>query len=435
MRTKSAFIWLWIFILLIGCTPAVEDVEPTAVSTTSQSQPTAITTLVSTATAVPTTQPAPTPTATPITIPLPAWLSDPATPVVVSAIKAGIYDETLHLHFLNLETGEAFELPLAEGRRDLVYQWETNTLFSYWQSIPDTDPKAWEHTALDLTTGIIIQKLEDAPMKDRRLSPDGQHLARMEWISPWDVEEGEPFGMQMLHIEDVNGNIVTLDDPVEPEFDNDRPDLKWSPDGRYLMVIHRHQDNPDVYEFCTITTFFTNQGELVGSYDGLHGDWATDGSSRVQYRSFGEICWFDVAVGSETSCNGASSRWADERGYTTDKYQLSPDGTRLSFIYWRTPPALLDGFDSGVCFVQLSDDAVVCPTDAVADTFPEANGPYLLEANWSPNGEFLQILVDPGGLSSSDRTMMAMAVIAADGSNFFWLGPAYWGDSVAKWRP
>ena len=84
--------------------------------------------------------------------------------------------------------------------------------------------------------------------------------------------------------------------------------------------------------------------------------------------------------------------------------------------------------------MTLETGAVTCPTDEYAELLLNEYGISVLEAHWSPDGRFLQLLLDPGGPGSDDRTESSIAVIDVDGSRFSWRGDIYWTDDPV-WRP
>ncbi|MCP4421624.1 MAG: hypothetical protein GY805_33850 [Chloroflexi bacterium] len=337
--------------------------------------------------------------------------------------------------FFDADSRDQFTLPIPFESSNFGFAWADATHFSFWLSSTVNDLPYLVHYTLNTTTGELSIFEGEASVNNRLVSPGGRFRVHLEWTAWWDVEEGEQYGTESITIEAVDGTIIELEDPFAGEYDTSHPLTEWSVDGNFLSITHFHTadfENPSVQNS---TTIFDNQGNLLATLDGVRGNWAKGGSGYFQYQDWqqgGLFCLVEVTT-NQTECH--KPVWRDVANSSTFSYQLSPGGSQLSFAYWRGANNLLyDGFDGGLCLMILETEEVTCPTDEYAEALLNEYGMSVLEGNWSPDGRFLQLLLDPGGPSSDDRTQSSLAIINADGSRFSWLGDIYWTDDPV-WRP
>lgn len=129
-------------------------------------------------------------------------------------------------------------------------------------------------------------------------------------------------------------------------------------------------------------------------------------------------CILDVSTDSFT-CLDQIGVWREEQKVETFNYKWSPDGSKVGFIYWT------ESSEGGFCYIELVSTVIICPivtedlqVDEYLEQFPSHGIPRLLHVqdyDWSPDGKYIVLLVDPAPPGSDDGAQEALAVIDSAG--------------------
>jgi hypothetical protein len=402
--------------------PPTATNTPTPLPPTTSPTPTATTT--TTPLATPTRRPSPTPrpsvTPTVSFYTLPAWVTDPEAAVLLTSSLHSSSREPSTVVLLNAETGEWFDLLQTEG---------------YWQV-------EWRQAETGLTLIYADNYVAQVNIFTGRVNylstsdafPPGLDAPGGRYVADWTGERG----MEVVTIEDKNsGQVVTLEDPFNGRY-AERTRIDWSADGALLSVLRYDFDEERVTPPLTGLAIYTADGRLYRYYTNVRiWSWAADGSYRLltyvgDYFENGEPCILDIQVNT-TECLGEVAAWRTANGIEkTGYYEWLPDGSSLSFIYWDHASGR-----TGLCVTGLANRQIDCPVNegvfAPAVIGAEVGGrAWLVGYEWSPDGRYLWLQVDPFGPESDDRTLTQLATVASDGTNFRVWGFGGW---FAEWRP
>lgn len=369
----------------------------------------------------PTRTPTPSPTPTPDHFDLPTWLADPNITVLATIIGYGYEERTIS--FLNLDTSERFDLPLPPWVRDLTWgQDNQGTYFEYEikESIRNTITTI-AIARVYLTTGEIAY-LEPPPAGSGRIdpSPNGRHQTRI-------------MSDETITLENIQtGETINLEDPFHGRYP-DSVNARWSSGGDLLAVVRYDFNIP--FETTGGLTIYTVEGTIYRQYEGILSlNWAPDTTNRILYGendSDEHYIPCILTTSDNTSvCFSAVADWAELRGVATGGYTWSPDASEVSFIYWSYYPDL-----GGLCVLDLSSTEITCPiTEQTMGGGAESevyDPTYVVRYQWSPDGRYFWLLIDPFGPESDDRSFSEIATMARDGSQYVVWGSGHEG----FWRP
>lgn len=369
----------------------------------------------------PTRTPTPSPTPTPDHFDLPTWLANPNVTVLATIIGYGYEDGTMS--FLNLDTSERFDLPLPPWVRDLTWgQDDRGSYFEYEikESIRNTVTTI-AIARVYVTTGEIAY-LEPPLAGSGRVdpSPNGRHQTRVT-------------SDETITIEDTQtGQIISLEDPFRGKYP-DSVDARWSPGGDLLAVVYYDFSIP--FQAMGGLAIYTVEGTVYRQFEGiLSVNWAPDNTYRILYGQTdadGHYIPCILTTADNTSaCFSAVADWGELQGVETGGYTWSPDAGQISFIYWSDYPDL-----GGLCVMELIGTEITCliteQTMGGGDESEVYDPTYVVRYQWSPDGRYLWLLIDPFGPGSDDRSYSEIATIARDGSQY-----QVWGSGhEAFWRP
>jgi hypothetical protein len=406
-------------------TPTATALSPTSTPTATQPLSTATSTPEATATIRPTLTPRPSstprPTATPVRYDLPSWLSDPQAIVVMALTRTLSGDESF-ITFSNLVTGERFDLPALDERSlDLHwYQDETGTYFEQGRYLVSGGPNP-TIKQVNIATGELrlLPPLSDNADK-AIVAPGGQYAIRI---------TNEPAPQTLIMEGRESGQATVLPDPFNGRYSS-FVEVNWSPAGDFLAALRyafgKRGTPPDMG-----LVIYRTDGTIFRWYDGFRGNtWLSDNSYRILYSidiGYGHYqpCILDVLAGT-SDCLNEVFTWSVEQQREPGSYQWLPSGQGVSFAAW--------DFGSNLCIITLATREISCPIDAeiLAPAKLDAEAAtFIKRYQWSPDGRYLWLIVDPWGPGSDDATSSQIATAAADGSQFQLLGYGHEG----LWRP
>jgi hypothetical protein len=414
-------------------TPTTVALRPSATPTpfqTATTQNTALPTLTNTPTAIPshtptrTPRPSPTATATPLThYALPDWIDDPDAPVVLAHIGHPEVDDGV-ISLFNLLTNE---------RWDLLSNPSSNWANAGWNQIEDD---------------VYIELAYSSS------SPDGARLVRVAIpdgeISQWPAR---PFGwysndgrslIQFIREPNIPVQAImttsfelgqdtleglSLSDPFNGRYDN-YVEAVWSPDDAFIAVSHvSFPPTPDGTALYGLA-IRTADGELFRTYDGVRfAEWLPNEPLKLLHFTIIEEehripCILDVVSG-DNNCINELETWQEEPSVEVFQFRSSPDGGRISFITYPDP---------AVCYFDLSTQQVNCPVvaeDLVMDDYQF----FAITHDWSEDGHYLSVIMNPNGPRSDDGSYNFLAVTTIAGNDFRILGKTSSSDRKSWWRP
>ncbi len=404
-----------------------------------------------------TVTPRPTHLPTPSAYTLPSWLADPAVPVVAAVM--GIFPPAFPLAFINLSTGERFDMPVAD-------------IFGYFWT---PDGRTFGLLALDKQTVYLIDLASGSvtyhSLDDRalRFLPDmGYFSVPFPLVASTSSPEDPSFVLlhrqpshYMLYSsivlsadrayvawEDLNrgyiqteelatGRVITVTDPVDDVFDHK---FFWSPTDYRLAVLQGISETvPFLFNADRITIYDAATGETLTTYSGAFErlEWAPDGN-RLLYRDragdyLREVpCVLDLATGERNCLSTMAATYPEGSAYAT-LYGWAPDGRSITYIHCDNGLPQQGGF----CFFDLQTGSSFCPTQGL----PEMQGRAVRGYDISPDGQYVALLTDT--MCPSDDTGPSGAlVVKQDGSWYYSLWqPDPMGETTVDppfqflWRP
>ncbi len=455
LRTSSGLVGclvcLAVFLLVgVACSPAATlpadaPLTSTVVSTRASPRPSQVASLTLQPTPTrspthrPTVTPAPRPTLfpTPSAYTLPSWLADPAVPVVAATMNISSVVHTLA--FINLATGERFDLPVAYT---LGYFWTPDG-----QAFGLLDRDKRTAYLIDLASGVVsYHSLPDqatqflvsndqtngglpSPLVASTSSPDDpaflllhrksgqgrsyyptEFSADRSYMARYDAHDN------VVVEELVTGRVITVTDPGDNVHDWE---FLWSPTDHRLAVLQGVSDMlPFSYNADRITVYDASTGATLNAYPGAFEDieWAPDGNRLLFQGRAGEDgarnvpCVLDLATG-ERSCLSALAGPYPEASFYTTLYGWAPDGLSVTYIHCNNGFPELEG---GFCFFDLQSSSAFCPTQGLADMQGRAVRGY----DVSPDGQYIALLTDTM-CPSDDTGYQGAFVIKRDGSGYY----------------
>jgi hypothetical protein len=412
-------------------TATARPVEATATPTATLLAATATQTVVAeAATPGPTVTPQPTSTATATATPfpthydVPAWASDPGTAVLLTTTA---YDlgGSMFITLINPATGERFNVASPPYNDDVIWVQDVNGIyFQYERNYVDGEYIRTLHLEqVNIETGEIRHMPTPDTSRGRMVeAADGRHIA---YVSG----QGQD---SLITIDNVAaGSSVTLADPFNGRYPHHN-ELTWSPDGNLLMVLKYDfgEDRDDPVEVGLV--IYTADGDVFRSYgDFRRPQWAPDSSYRLLYNEVDDggiyrPCILDV-VANSTNCVEAFKGWREEQAVETGWHQWLPGGERISFAYWNR-----EGTKTGLCIIELTSSEMNCPIDQTIlseDYLSWGEGVFIIGYEWSVDGDYLWLRLNPFAPGGDDGSYEHIATIASDGSQFRVWGighEAYW---------
>jgi len=380
------------------------------------SPPTETVRVIRTSTPPPSFTPPPSATPVPPSFSFPAWVNDPqATVLLVDLRSPTDRDETI-ISLLNAGTGEQFDLWSSEDDWQVRWQ-ETETGLTL--VVPD-EPELYQ---IDVKTGQVSQLPYSTVYPGIPLAPGGRYAA-------------DVIDQAVIIIDQQTGQEITLNDPFNGRYP-DHVSISWSVDGALLAVQRYDWDEVNSGPAMTGLAVYMADGRLYRYYaDTRSWLWAADSSYRLltavgDYFENGEPCILDIQINT-VDCLGEVTTWHNNDG-TIGYYEWLPDGSGISFLYWNR-----GGRTSGLCIMDLASREIACPINetilAPSNLGADVGGvTYLVDYQWSPDGRYLVLDIDPSSPEGDDRTLTQVATIARDGSQFH-----LWGFGLswnAEWRP
>ena len=357
----------------------------------------------------------PPPSATPVSasFTFPAWVNDPQATVLLTDLRSPTdRDETI-ISLLNAGTGERFDLWTSETYWDVAWR-ETETGLTI---VIANKPELYQ---IDVKTGQVSQLPYSTVYPGIPFAPGGRFAAEIE-------------DQTVIILDQQTGQEIILDDPFNGRYP-DYVDIDWSMDGTLLAVqrVDRNETTP-----LFGLAIYTADGRLYRYYaDTRSWLWAADSSYRLltavgDYFENGEPCILDIQINT-VDCLGEVTTWRNNDGIT-GYYEWLPDGDAISFLYWNR-----GGRTTGLCLMDLASREITCPINetllTLANLGADVGGvTYLVDYQWSPDGRYLVLDIDPSSPEGDDRTLTQVATMARDGSQLH-----LWGFGLswdAEWRP
>lgn len=343
-----------------------EIVEPTEIPTQQIFEPKS----------TPTPRSSPIPHTTPTSVPivLPTWVTDPS----VNILRLDDIEKQA-IFLFNVDTREKHEIPM-----------DIDDLSSHWLWMEDgyflgTVNPSVNQKIVDIETGQIVRL---SNISRDILSPNGRYAARI------NAQERA----EVVFIVDLeNETEIELRNPfVQPTRDEefwDYATVSWSPDGVFLAVLydkHYYSDNSD-YNLA----IYTVSGEIFRQYKNMYipfdNAWGYGSPYRILHTEgtrYVPPCILEVTVDKRT-CLDVIDEWADRQNVALFNYTWSPDGTKISYVYYS------ETFDTGLCYLELATENIVCPI--TADDL-QTEEPLLARLHfWSPDGKYLVLFSDRFG--------------------------------------
>ena len=392
--------------------------------------PTSIPTPAPTQSRRPTALPSPTATLPfPKSFTFPAWVWNPDSAVLLVSLWDDARQNNSIIYLLNVATGENFEIFSSEdGWKSYWYENEMGlNIRAYYPLRSGSDPDHYYLHQVDIMTGEEHQLPLSTIYCDCWFSPDGRFTTQ---------KVGELGAESVVIIDQATGQEISLADPFDGRYP-DSIDLSWSFDS--MLLAARYHDFDEVNPAIGLA-IYTTDGRLYRAYpDVWNWAWAADGSHRILsiegiYGNNGDPCILDLET-NITECLSELTNWREENGIEkTGYYEWLPDGSGISFLYWNRAGER----ETGLCIIDISSREITCPINEThifsAAIGPEVGGfPYLIGHQWSPDGHYIALAIDPFGPESDDRTLTQIATIARDGTQFHVWGFA--GLWEAEWRP
>lgn len=412
--------------ILVTAVPTAVTPTATVVTTRDPNQTTDLQTLErAPSTPAPTNTPRPTftpsPTPTLAFFDLPEWVADP----MVNVLLAGI-DERSHLRLslYNAETGEHFDLPINLSSYDLPSRW-TITEEGFFIELHHYIPAGSQNRLIEeinLQTGEVRQL--EVPQEflqgvQRINSPGGRytlHIIRNENSPP-----------QVTIIDGANDTRIDLSGPFSNYY-KDSITARWSPDNTMVAIISDHWDGDFAQPREHAISVYSAFGELLQEYENYfsHLNWSpTPPHQLLISRLDGDLQTPCILSFSENAliCLEKIADWRDQNEVKTHQFMWSPDGTRVSFIYWNN-----ETMNNGLCYLHLENDEIVCPITSEH----LQNEQFVILHTWSPDGRYLVVDINPWGPESHDGGFTSLAIVSSDGRSFQPLGDSA---HVWAWRP
>jgi hypothetical protein len=433
--------------LLVACTldepptpsvPTLTPVPPNTAFIAAALEPTALPTLVPTpsltslpteiARFVPSLTPRPSSTPTPM-IPtsyiLPAWVNDPQAVVLLAPLRSPTDRDETVVSLLNAGTGERFDLWASEDYWHVKWSETTETglaLIFYPPWIIGDDHEDLYLHQVDINTGQMSQLPFSNINSEVQSAPGGYFAA-------------DTIDQAVIIIDQQTGQEITLNDPFNGRYP-DYVTISWSVDGTLLAVQRYDRDDVNRGPAMTGLAIYTADGRLYRYYADVRSwAWAADGSYQLlnsvgDYFENGEPCILDIQANT-MDCLSEVTVWRENGIEKTGYYQWLPDGSGISFLYWNHAPRA-----AGLCIMNMISRDITCPVNETLLT-PAYLGAgamtYIVDYQWSPDGRYLVLDIDPCGPECDDRTATQVTTIARDGSQFH-----VWGFGLswnAEWRP
>lgn len=428
-------------VIIVGCDQATPKAEPTAAITSipTLSRPTvpvatAETLLPNAATlgndqAVigeePTTVVLLDPTATglgldtlPAHVSLPHWVSDPAA-TVLAAMATDDWDRNEMLSLIEVNSSSRFDVPVPDhighvtwgrdNKGDYV-GFERSVYREFFGYVGKVDGRIY------LADGSTSQALmPEGGATDVAVSPIADIVAHTITTD----SQAEVFIQSKMA-----GTDIELVDPFHGAY-SDSVSMSWSPDGAWLAVTrYEYPDEP--YSLASSgTAIYTSNGFAYRAYDHMSKPAWSDLDAAVflypQGTDYGYRmpCVLDVATDTR-NCLERVDEWRRARGVMVDHIDWLPDMNAVSFMYWGRGAG-------GICVIMVTTSELHCPVTKT-QIGPEN---YVVDYGWSPDGQYLWMMIDPSDPRSDDRTMSRLATIDSSGRNFVIWGKGYW----PEWRP
>lgn len=434
----KTLLWLLFVVMISACdgnaaaipTPFPSPTPTTAIAKT----PTLIThaslTLPPTAslTQSPATLPTvtPNPTATPSFTPtpptpeFPAWISDPATNVLLLES----YDLP-KLILINPDTGERYEIEVDGTDNKPGWLWPKwlRQGDGYYIDIGSEGANGMLNV-INIQTG---EEEELTIVDEGILSVDGRHT---------------------VHIANHNNlDFVTLVDRetgIETQLSNPlgQPDVReywvyadvnWSPDGLFLAVEYDKRYNDDSYGGHMVS-IYTTSGELFRQYDDTYLTWRNPWSPELPYRIlyypegyfFPDMPCILEIVANQRICLHAIDTWKGNN--SLGNFVWSPDSSKISFIHWNE-----EATNNGLCYFELIKEEIFCPitpTDWQFETRMFPRGHF-----WSSDGRYLALFVDEIEFGSDVVGRQGIIIVGSDGQTIRILEPEFSLNGNDPWRP
>ncbi len=343
----------------------------------------------------------------------------------------------------NPQTGEQYDIPV-EGGPSLRWVQNEEGLYIRLGYPSAWDAPTWLAEEIHAVTGQIHRlegprELTPTPGVPPIPSPDGRYLARIFRA------EGTPDVVYI--IDQKSGEETELANPFDSQY-SAISEIEWSPDGQMLAIERtRSVDDPTAFmgkRSISALAIYSPDGNRLAQYAdvvGQHMEWSPTSPHRLLHPRAGlttnSPCILDVSANSYT-CLDQIVTWREKQEVETYNYKWSPDGSKIGFIYWT------ESSESGFCYVELVSTAITCPitkedfqVDEYLEQFPRDGIPRLLyvqDYDWSPDGNYIILLVDPAPPGSDDGGQEAIAVVDSMGEilNLFVDG---WHWFNYPWRP
>jgi hypothetical protein len=191
---------------------------------------------------------------------------------------------------------------------------------------------------------------------------------------------------------------------------------------------------------------YSADGTKLGEYlnvTGQSAEWSPVAPYRLFHPRIGMAnnppCIVDVVVNSY-NCLDQLVSWREEQNVRTANYKWSPDGNKIGFVYWSQ---VTDG--SGFCYIDLLTSGIECPittedlqADVILDQIEsmcDSRTLFVLDYYWSPDLNYIALIVDPAPPSSDFRACFRAAVADSAGEQFQLIMDGWITYHDDPWRP
>lgn len=351
----------------------------------------------------------PTVTSTPDTS-FPAWINTPENPVVV-AITPGYFAT-----FFNIHTQEKYD-----------YQIDGYTPRMNWLHHDN-------QTSLQILYGNILNGRAGYTLQlniETGETTSDELVTSFIWLLHGDSLVQTYQTTQITNI--TTGKITPLPDPFHGTYPSIGA-VAWSSTGN-LLAINRYVrfeegQRPDGVTRALI--IYTPAGDVYRIYPDVSARlWSPTSDdfmlfSRYDGTDTPAVCIINIQT-SNINCLDTLIDWLNAKGMRLDRDQLqwAPDGQKISFAYSDEYQAA-----SGLCYLTVATDEIFCPYEAVQAEWSDAT--YVVEHAWSPDGQYLSLLLNSCVPVCHDRGMTFLSTMTNTGEEFQILGHTL---GKGLWRP
>lgn len=358
----------------------------------------------------------PTLTEIPNQIKLPEWIVEPLANILLLGVA-----ETDSIYLYNVDNHEQYAASIEINDFDPRWQWQEQ------DGLYLLNPRGIviHQKVLNVLTGEFIKPPETN--KDV-MSPDGRYSVQM--IKKEDSPE------LFSIVDNELGTVTKLHNPYHEYVTRNEDfveyaDAYWSPDGKLIAVWykkHYYSDNMDDH-----LVIYTPVGEIFRQQSNLDTMWGNPWNSNLPYRilyidghRFVPPCIFEVTENNRF-CLEFLREWAINQGVVLLNYDWSPDGGKISFVYYNSEKP-----ETGLCYYDLITEDIVCPI--MTNDLKLNKQMYARKAYWSPDSKYMALIFDDIGIA--DVIGYAnIAIVDVENQSFQILEGDYIWPFSNPWRP